>query len=567
MKRIRKINPDTSEVRLTNVIRMILDWIDTWILAVVAGRGMSKSTEIQAQRIINVVHDMEGAPLAFICDTYVNFKTNIFPAVQTGWKRKGWHEGTHYVLGTKPPKEWLDKCSVIVNEFEHTVFFWNGCVLFIGSLDRPSLLAGKSVVHIFSDEAKYQADKKVDRAFPILRGDVEMFGHSVYFLGLTITTDMPDVSEGEYDWIYRFAKDMDGERIKLILNTFEILNNLRLKLYKEQNTKNREKEIERLEKDIQKWEHYWNRSRHEQTYFINASSLANIQFLTIKYIKGLIKSLGIEELKKSVFGIRPALKRTKRFYPNLCERHFFIDGYNYNGHYDQFGYNEKIKEDSRGLTYIQKDMKLEAGVDVGNMKSFVVGQEQGQYYRLLKFMHTLPPNSYRELGDIFLDFFRYHEEKEIDMYYDRAANNFKDLKEDAASKIKEVIESDASGVRTGWRVNLMSRKQANIPQDAEYEFMLQLLKEETPGLPKLRIDAINCKPVKSSMEKAPAVVKYKGKIKIVAKDKRSEKLPIERLLLESTNPSDAVKYLLCRPKWMDMTKPRRNKANVSIGTH
>lgn len=564
MRKIKKINDETSELKLANILKIVIDWVDAWILAVVAGRGMSKSTEIQAQRTMNVVRDMPGAPFAFITDTYVNFKTNIFPAIQTGWKRKGWHEGIHYICNQRPPQAWLDKCGIIVNEFEHTIFFWNGCVIFAGSLDRPSLLAGKSVVHIFSDEAKYQPDKKVDRAFPILRGDVTLFGHSVYFLGLTITTDMPDVSDGEYDWVYRFAKDMNKDRIELILRTFDILNDFRLKLYKEQNGKNRPKEIEKLQKLVDDWEYKWKKARHEQTFFINASSLVNIQFLTIKYLKGLIKSLGIEELKKSVFGIRPALKRIFRFYPNLSEKHFYTDGYDYE-YYDRYGYNDKPKNDSRGLTYIRKTEKLELGVDVGNMKSMVIAQEDGPYYRLLKFIYTLSPKSYRELGDQFIEYFYYHENKEIDMYYDRAANSYVDMQEDAAGKVKECIEFDSSGNRTGWQVNLMSRKQANIAQDTEYEFMLAMLKEETPGIPKLRIDSINCKQVKSSLEKAPAIVKYKGKVKVVAKDKRSEKLPIDRLPMESTNPSDAVKYLLCRPRWVDLTKPRKKKANVSAG--
>jgi len=565
MRKIRKINEETSKLKLANILKIIIDWIDCWILVVIGGRGLSKSTEIQAERIKNVVFDMPGAPLAFITDTYVNFKTNIFPAIQTGWKRKKWHESIHYVCNQRPPQEWLDKCSIIVNEFEHTIFFWNGCVLFAGSLDRPSLLAGKSVVHLFSDEAKYQPDKKVDRAFPILRGDVDLFGASVYFLGLTVTTDMPDVSDGEYDWMYRFAKDMDKDRIETIIRTHDVLNDWRLLLYNEQNGKNREKEIKRLEKQIEEWEYQWKKARHEQTFFINASSLVNIQFLTIKYLKGLLKSLGIEELKKSVFGIRPALKRTLRFYPNLSEKHFYTDGYDYSFS-DQFCYTDKIKEDCRWLSYLKRDEKLEAGVDFGNMKSFVVAQEDREYYRLLKFGHTLPPKSYRELADWFIEYFRYHDKKDLDMYYDRAGNSGKDMGEDAAGKLKEYIETDITGNRTGWRVNLMSRNQANIPQDAEYEYMLDLLKEETPGLPKLRIDSINCKPVKASLEKAPAKVTYKGKKKIVGKDKRSEKLPQDRLLMESTNPSDAVKYLLCRPRWMNLTKVKRNKANVTVGT-
>ena len=180
--KIKKINPDSSQVILAHEVKVVTDWVDPWILAVVAGRGMAKTSEVQAQRVKNVVEDMPGAPLAFICNTYVNFKMNIFDVLKTGLRRKGWYENVHFVCFKRPPQAWLDKCSIIISEFEHAIFFYNGAVMFAGSLDRPDLLAGKSVVHIFSDEAKFQAEKKIDLAFPILRGDATMYGYSVYFL-------------------------------------------------------------------------------------------------------------------------------------------------------------------------------------------------------------------------------------------------------------------------------------------------------------------------------------------------------------------------------------------------
>lgn len=564
--KIKKINENNSQVLLAHEVKVVTDWVDPWILAVVAGRGMAKTSEVQAQRVKNVVEDMPGAPLAFICNTYVNFKLNIFDVLKTGLRRKGWYENIHYVCFKRPQQEWLDKCSIIVSEFEHAIFFFNGCVMFAGSLDRPDLLAGKSVVHIFSDEAKFQADKKVDLAFPILRGDATMYGYSVYFLGLTITTDMPNVTMGEYDWIFRFAKDVDVKRTEMIIQAFGILNDLRMKLYNEINGYNRQSVIERLSKEIAEAEYNWKKARWEQTLFLNSSSLVNIQHLTVKYLKGLIKSIGIEEFKKSVIGIRPTLKKNMRFYPNLSDKHFYNDGYNYD-YYDRFGFNEKVKEDCRGLKYLDKSAKLEGGMDFGNMKSFVIAQPDGHVYRLLKFFYTIPPQSFRELADQFIEFFRYHDNKILHLYYDRAGNNLERMKEDDARKIKEMIEKDVEGKRTGWQVNLMSRGQASIPQEAEYEFMMQVLGETNPSLPRLRIDSLNCKQVKASLENAPTKVKYaKGK-KIISKEKKSEKLPPERLPMESTNPSDAVKYLLCRTHWLNMVKVTSRTSFVQVGTN
>ena len=104
--KIKKINPDDTQLRLTNKLITVCNWIDAWTIAVVGGRGLAKSQEIQAERTIRVIEDMPGAPTAFITDTYVNFKTNILPAVKIGWRRKGYVEGIHYVQDKRPPQDW-----------------------------------------------------------------------------------------------------------------------------------------------------------------------------------------------------------------------------------------------------------------------------------------------------------------------------------------------------------------------------------------------------------------------------------------------------------------------------
>lgn len=59
-------NPtDDVEVRYSHIIKVITDWIDTTNLVVVGGRGLAKSTVIQARRSADCVYDMPGAPLGF----------------------------------------------------------------------------------------------------------------------------------------------------------------------------------------------------------------------------------------------------------------------------------------------------------------------------------------------------------------------------------------------------------------------------------------------------------------------------------------------------------------------
>ena len=555
MKRIAE-NSEDIDVKFAHHVQLLTDFIDTTILVQIAGRGMAKSTVVQARRSYRCIKAMPGAPLAFVADSYSNLKENIMPAVQHGWQLEGILEGTHYVFCKVPPRDWQRRCSIIVNDYRNVISFWNGCVIFLGSLDRPSLLAGKSVVHLFYDEAKFDRDDKVNRAMPILRGDSLSYGHSHLFLGITITTDMPDINEGEYDWFFRYVGNMDPDRIVYICQAAFALNDLLVKRERERMKPSpNERKLRKLNKDIAYYEKGLTKLRRGQTYILNSSSLVNVDILTPEYVFNLYNgSLDYHEFCKSVLGMRPGLKRDIRFYVLFGEQHKFLDG----------SPGGEPADNCTELKYLQGDRPLDGGIDFGNMLSFVVGQQRGNEYRILKNFYEIPPGWFRELANQFLDFFSAHSYKELDLYYDRAGNNFARQGEDYARKIKEAIEKEADGTRTGWTVNLKSRRQSNIPQAEEYGFMQELMKGDNKRLPHLLVDAINCKEMVSSIEKAPAGIRYSGTEKVVFKVKKSEKLAPKKLPMFSTNFSDAFKYLMMRKKWRDIVKSKRVGANPYV---
>ena len=79
----RKIaNDEDVDVKFSHNVQMLTDFVDTTILVVIAGRGMSKSTGIQSRRSYRCIWEMPGAPFAFVANTYANLKDNIMPAVQ-----------------------------------------------------------------------------------------------------------------------------------------------------------------------------------------------------------------------------------------------------------------------------------------------------------------------------------------------------------------------------------------------------------------------------------------------------------------------------------------------------
>lgn len=543
--KINEVNGDAA-VKFGSEALLLCDWVDTTNLVFVGGRGVAKSTVILARRSERCVRLMPGAPVAIVANTYSNLVDNIMPAVQNGWKLCGLIEGVHYIKGKRPPEEWRRRCSVIVDDYRHVYSFWNGSVLFLGSLDNPSLLAGKSVAHLLFDETKYASDVKAARVMPILRGDAITYGRCHLYGGVTITTDMPDVTEGEYDWYFRYASEMDPDRIIKIIQAAGELNRYRIKLTRENRKSPPDlRKIARIEKKIDYYTEGLLKLRKGQTFFMNISSFVNIDILTLDYAKRLYNAaLEHHEFLKSVLGMRPGVRQDARFYVLFGERHKYTDG-TISG---EAAYN------SSQLRYLDPSRPLEGGMDFGNMLSLVIAQPDGKYYRVHKNLYELPPNSMRELADQFLAFFEGHREKVLYLYYDRAGNNYQRQNEDQAGKIKAAIEKDGEGRRTGWTVVLMSRKQGNIRHEAEFNFMHELMSGKNKRLPILMVDALNCTEMISSIELAKAEVKYRGEVKIVAKVKKSEKLPIKKLPRLSTNLSDAFKYLMMRRSWLTATK-------------
>lgn len=549
---MKKNNVDDIPARFSSDALIYCDWIDTTNFISIGGRGVAKSTVILARRSERCVRLMPGAPVAIVANTYANLVDNIMPAVQNGWRINGLIEGVHYIKGRKPPEEWRRRCSIIVDDYRHVYSFWNGSVLFLGSLDNPSLLAGKSVAHLLFDETKYASDAKAARVMPILRGDAISYGRCHLYGGVTITTDMPDVTEGEYDWYFRYAAEMNPERIIKIIQAAGELNRLKVKQFEASRAAVPDlRKLARLEKKIDYYEEGLLKLRKGQTFFMNISSFVNIDILTVDYAKRLYNgALELHEFLKSVLGMRPGVKRDTRFYVLFGDRHKYDDG----------TLSRVAAFSSSELRYLDPSQPLDGGMDFGNMMSLVIGQADGARYRVHKCFYELPPGYLRELADKFVAFFDSHSCKTLNLYYDRAGNNYQRQREDMAGKIKDAIEKDADGRRTGWTVNLKSRRQANLLHDAEYDFMHELMRGENKKLPALLVDSLNCSEMISSIEGAKAAIKYRGEKKTVVKLKKTEKLEVRKLPRLSTNFSDAFKYLMMRPAWIRATRAYSSSA-------
>ena len=547
-----KIN-DHIEVRFASWLKMMVDLIAPKNLFLIVGRGGAKTTDIVAERSMKIGEDMPGAYFFFSSDTYTNALKNIVPSLIEGWKRKGWKEGIDYVTDQPPPAHF--KLPYKQPEtYKHTISTRYGNLFILVSLDVPTSAAGNSYQHGFVDEARNQDFHKLKKLMPALRG-YPLFGHSVYYRGMTATTDMPNVLEGDFDWIYDREKEMKVQQIKDCLSVGITLNKVKRELYNALQDRDYTK-VKLLQKQLFRWMVDWVRVRKDSTLFYVVSSFANVDILTPGFFKDSLEALGVEEFKSAIVSLRPSIKKGERFYMNLGEHHFYDDGI-IQSYYDKFKIGDAVEQSSLALRYVDHNRELDAGVDFGDMCSMVTGQEIGNYVYLLKNFFTLPPESSKELALQFTEFYKHHKNKILNLYYDRSGNQYSKIRRDWVSELADFIEFK-DGISTGWTVKLMSRNQATIMQEEEYNFMKTILGGYEPNLPVVKIDKFGCRELKSSMELAKIKIKIKTNgSKTIHKDKSSEKLPAKKLPMLSTNMSDGVKYFFFRPQWVKLALKRK----------
>ena len=412
----------------------------------VMGRASAKTTQFQVARAMQAVQECPGAPFVWVCDTYSNLHKNVIPSVLEGLRFNGWEDGVHFIIDKQPPESWKQQMYNVVDSFKQVMTFYNGFTFTFVSLDRPSIGAGRSYVGLFGDEAKYWAEDRFTNIRKAVRGYRARYGDSPWYRSLSLTTDMPNPNHlGEHTWIMKLAKMMDKDRVKLLLQTGLALNDARRRYANTINSQADERAIQLAERNMLRWQERWIEARKGVTFFLVASTLINADVLGEEYFTEEI-SEGLEGIDTNLLSIPQKLEAAQRFYTTLTARDFYNDGTRADIiEQHEYGW----EEDCTVLRYLDPTRPLEGGMDDGNMKSMVFGQNKGREYRILKELFTLPPENERQLADRFLQYFAPHKTKVLRLYFDRAMNNYQRQGNDMANRIKMAIETDSEGRRTG----------------------------------------------------------------------------------------------------------------------
>lgn len=495
----------------------------------IAGRGTGKSTGVIAPRMADCCISMPKSNNGLLAKTYKQIKTRTLPATVSGWKKLGFVQDVHFVIGKRADKklrfEMPDEAPA---DWENVVHWFTGAIISMSSQDRKNDSNGLNLQSLHGDEAKLlDFEDLTESIMPTLRGLPQYRGLNQYRM-ITWTTDMPTTPEAK--WLLDAEEFNDPETNELIIQ-------LQLKLqecYAAMKRAKSPKTFERLEWEMSGLTKKIQALRKGLTHFLEASSFDNIDVLGEEYIRIQRRNLPDFVFETSILNKRPeALEEGKRFYPQLSKRHFYTD-FNYT-YLDSLTIDQNA-DTSAGDIDCNPAKPLDIVIDWGGkINSMLVCQEdeQNNRYNVLHEFFALQPDIIHDLIDKFDRYYAGHKERVIFMYYDRNGNtSVANSKETYAELVERLLYEKR------WIVKLMSFDENPQHRD-KYEFVNLILSENDERLPKVRINEENCPNTKIALYNTPIKI-ITGELKKDKGSERSDVIPQE----QATHITDCFDIIL-----------------------
>ena len=383
---------------------------------IVAGRRTGKTDSIAAPFVLRNMQRMVGSTGGIVVPTFKHGLTNTLPGLFAAWKRWGFLDGVHYVVGKKPPKS-FKKPIIDPKDYEHVISFYNGSVAVIISQDRPGSSNSLTLSWLLIDEAKFIDYQKLkDETLPANGGIKSYFGKHSFNHSIMILSDMPQTQKGS--WFLHYREKMDVELIKTIEAT----------VYEIWRTKERIRSLNadgkpvppylkgylrRLDRDL-------NKMRSVAVYYREYSSIENLQLLGENYIKQMKRDLTPLTFQTSILCQRIGIAKDG-FYSSMKEAHKYDA--NDNAFLDTLGYAYDFSTlGSQADADVNPDLPLCIGMDYNaNINWIVAGQPNGRRLNVLKSFYV---KFERKIPALVEDFCRYYSEqrnKTVVFYYDATA--------------------------------------------------------------------------------------------------------------------------------------------------
>lgn len=383
---------------------------------IVAGRRTGKTDSIAAPFVLRNMQRMPGSTGGIVVPTFKHGLTNTLPGLFAAWKRWGYIQGVHYVVGRKPPKSFA-RAIIEPSDYEHVISFYNGSVAVIISQDRPGSSNSLTLSWLLIDEAKFiDYEKLKDETFPANGCIKSYFGKHPFNHSIMILSDMPQTQKGS--WFLHYKDKMDEELIDTIKAT----------IYEIWKTKERVRRLKGEGKTVPKYLKSYlrtldtnlNKMRSVAVYYKEYSSIENLQLLGENYIKQMKRDLTPKTFQTSILCQRIGIAKDG-FYSSMRE------GHKYNAsdfeYLDSLGYDFAPEAmDCRADKDINPLAPICIGMDYNaNINWIVAGQPEGRRLNIIKSFYVKFERKIPALVEEFCNYYTRHENKTVIYYYDTTA--------------------------------------------------------------------------------------------------------------------------------------------------
>ena len=383
---------------------------------IVAGRRTGKTDSIASPFVLRNMQRMPGSTGGIVVPTFKHGLTNTLPGLFAAWKRWGFINGIHYVVGRRPPKSFA-KPIIEPSDYEHVISFYNGSCAIIISQDRPGSSNSLTLSWILVDEAKFvDYERLKDETLPANGGIKSHFGHHSCNHSMMILSDMPQTQKGS--WFLHYEDKMDKELIATIEGT----------VYEIWRTKERIRVLNAkgvavppyLKSYLRRLDTNLNKMRSVAVYYKEYSSIENLQLLGENYIKQMKRDLTPKTFQTSILCQRIGIAKDG-FYSSMKESH------KYNAsdfaYLDSLGYdfNPNLL-DCRADADVNPHAPICIGMDYNaNINWIVAGQPNGRRLNIIKSFYVKFERKIPALIEEFCRYYANHQNKTVVYYYDTTA--------------------------------------------------------------------------------------------------------------------------------------------------
>ena len=516
------------------------------------GRGTGKSYSV-GWDMYKTITEMPRSVTSITGRTYGQILTRTLPSTMKFLETIGFVKDIDYVIGRKPPKNFLTPYEKI-NKYENFISFANGAGFLMLSQEREGSSRGPNIDREIVDEAitliKSRYDEEVS---PANRGNEEHFGSLSpnpvrQHHGFRYVSSMPYSQEQK--WLLDYGNYYAEEAGIQIFDIWNRIVKMQLQLIQAKIVNDvtlfREIWIEviRLKKQIAPF------VSKDGLLFTLANAFDNIENLGFNYIVRQYQKQGLLTFMVEI--LNWIVDKVEDCYYHINpEKHVYYDATNDDfitsfAHQNNFDSNSLGNPDCRFDLDCDPSRPIEVTPDWGSsINLFSIGQERNFNFVtkvvqpvdcvINEFFNKPQETNIPMINDLvhqFNDYYKEHPTKEIIYFRDRYGDSRQPNVKNSSSFNAQAIELFE---KLGWTVFSRSHKGQEPPQHDKYLLWTNILKGNDKKFPTVIFNGKKCKYSLISMNNTK-VMERRGKFQKDKSSERSKKILPE----EATHFSDAV---------------------------